>query len=170
MGLDVRELTVYVIRPTLAALEPVAPEISGTVAEILLLATAAQESQFTHLHQLGGGPALGLFQMESSTENDLWKWLSNDTDKLQLLRRVSGLCCVWEPGPGVLPLIASLPYAVAMARIAYYRHSAPLPANADVASLWPLYKQFYNSPTGAATQAEFYGNFQKLVEPYLPIT
>jgi hypothetical protein len=39
----------------------------------LLLGTAAQESQFgTYFRQIGGGPALGVFQMEPDTEIDIW--------------------------------------------------------------------------------------------------
>jgi len=44
------------------------PDLASPVAVKLLLGTAAQESRFgTFLHQLGGGPAKGAFQMEPAT-------------------------------------------------------------------------------------------------------
>jgi len=38
----------------------------------LLLGTAIQESHLAARVQYGGGPALGLFQMEPNTHNDVW--------------------------------------------------------------------------------------------------
>ena len=53
------------------------------VAENLIMGTAAQESGFTYIKQLGGGPALGMFQVEPATAEDiLFRYLK--------IRRTSG--------------------------------------------------------------------------------
>jgi hypothetical protein len=41
-------------------------------AEELLLGTALQESGLIYRRQLNNGPALGLFQMEPATHDDIW--------------------------------------------------------------------------------------------------
>ena len=61
--LNVRDLRVEVIRPALRALDLWSP-----AAEDLVLGTAAQESGLAYLRQIGGGPALGLWQIEPATQ------------------------------------------------------------------------------------------------------
>jgi hypothetical protein len=158
-GLDVRDLGVYVVRPTLAALATVAPGIDGPVAEALLLATAAQESQLRFLHQQGG-PALGLWQMEPATHDDIW--LNSMSPKVRdvLMDHLGGAHAI--------DLIGNLSYACAMARLLYWRSSVRMPAAGDAAALWPIYKEVYNTPGGAATQPQFLANFANLVQPHWP--
>ena len=55
------------IRPTLIDLNGHSPQ-----TEKLLLGTAIQESRLEYREQIGGGPALGLFQMEPKTHDDIW--------------------------------------------------------------------------------------------------
>ena len=65
--LDADQFTRLIIRPALKIIG-----LDFRAAEELLLGTALQESRLTYLHQLGGGPALGLFQMEPGTHDDIW--------------------------------------------------------------------------------------------------
>ena len=62
-----RDLLEWVIRPTLHALD-----MAGERAETLMLATALVESGGRHTRQIGGGPALGLWQMEPETHDDIY--------------------------------------------------------------------------------------------------
>ena len=62
-----RKILLAAIRPALTTLAA-----GGIAAEQLLLGTAIQESLLIHRQQLGGGPALGLFQMETATHDDCW--------------------------------------------------------------------------------------------------
>lgn len=62
-----RKVLVEAIRPALVSLMA-----GGLASEKLLLGTAIQESLLIHRQQLGGGPALGLFQMETATHDDCW--------------------------------------------------------------------------------------------------
>ena len=56
-----------VIRPALSKINLWSPS-----AEELVLGTAIVESGLTYLRQWGDGPALGLWQVEPSTQNDLY--------------------------------------------------------------------------------------------------
>ena len=61
------EFLEQVIRPALQAID-----LDSLAAEQLLLATALQESDLRNTVQMGGGPALGYFQMEPATHDDIW--------------------------------------------------------------------------------------------------
>ena len=56
-----------VIRPALSKINLWSPS-----AEELVLGTAIVESGLTYIRQWGDGPALGLWQVEPSTQNDLY--------------------------------------------------------------------------------------------------
>ena len=69
MGINPNQLLRYVIKPALTLLDMESP-----AAEALMLGTVAQESHCgRYLHQLGKGPALGIFQMEPTTYRDIWE-------------------------------------------------------------------------------------------------
>ena len=68
LGLDVNQVRLYVVRPALQEIG-----LWSQVAENLVLGTAVTESRLKYLKQLGKGPALGIFQMEPFTHNDIWR-------------------------------------------------------------------------------------------------
>lgn len=48
------------------------PAALNTPAQVrLVLGIGNKETQYRYLHQIGGGPALGPWQMEPATHNDL---------------------------------------------------------------------------------------------------
>lgn len=55
--------------------------------------------------------------------------------------------------PRCAQLVSNLRYACAMARIRYYRVSAPLPEAKDAAALSGFHKQYYNTFGGSADAA-----------------
>jgi hypothetical protein len=63
-----RDILINAIRPALNLLGA-----GGLAAEQLMLGTGIQESLLVNRQQIGGGPALGLFQMETATHDDCWK-------------------------------------------------------------------------------------------------
>lgn len=156
--LDVTQLRVLVIRPVLKHLD-----MWSESAESLLVGTAIQESHLTYLKQIGGGPALGIFQMEPNTHDDLWtnyiKFRAPLVTKLQglTINRTINDKFITIPAQ---ELIGNMYYAAAMCRILYKRVPAPIPANnpKDLAAYW---KQYYNTPQGAGTTAEFISNYKK---------
>ena len=151
-GLDAKQLRDYVVRPTLQGLD-----LWSESAEFLVLVTAEQESRRRYLHQIKG-PALGLWQIEPATHQDLWKnWLSyrpliaNKVLAVAHLRTRDASPYVVEDAP----LIWNLAYAAAICRLIYRRSPMPLPSPADNNGLWTIYKLSYNSTLGAATQPQF---------------
>lgn len=126
----------------------------------LLLGTAAQESAFgTYIKQVGGGPALGVFQMEPATHDDIWDNYIMYQGRLRL--RLDNI--VKYEYIESKELQWNLKYAIAMARLQYYRRPEPLPSKQDIPALAAYWKQWYNTPKGKGTIDEFIHNYQKYV-------
>lgn len=120
-------------------------------AEELLMATCAQESLLGTYRSQVGGPARGIFQMETADHDDIWtNFLAYHFDLAAAVRGLSG-----QLSPTATDLVNNDAYAIAMARVHYARKPGALPAATDLAGLFHYYKQWYNTPLGAATQAEF---------------
>jgi len=142
----------YVIQPTLAHLE-----LGGRAAEELLLGTAIQESRLTYLHQLGAGPAEGVFQMEPATYRDIWtNYLAYKQD---LAKKVNELSLL---GPGSIDQICgNMYYAAAMCRVHYLRVPKALPEAGDLEGQADYWKEYYNTFLGAGTVEEYIENYQE---------
>lgn len=142
----------HVIRPTLEHLD-----MGGRAAEELLVGTALQESRLTYLHQLGGGPARGVFQMEPATHNDIWQhYLSYKPDMVEKIR---GLTLAAFPGPQEME--GNMYYAAAMCRVHYRRVPKALPAAGDLEAQADYWKEYYNTHLGAGTVEEYIENYQE---------
>ena len=126
----------------------------------LLLGTAAQESHFgTYLRQLGGGPALGVFQMEPDTEVDIW----NNYLRYRLKLACTIQVCTSVGCSSIIALEGNLPYQIVMARIHYKRINEPLPDADDIDGLAQYWNQHYNRNPLAGTEEEFIRNYKKYV-------
>lgn len=125
----------------------------------LLLGTAAQESHFgTYLRQISG-PALGVFQMEPATEEDIWRnFLRYNFD---LRYKITQSTFISASSPDAL--VWNLRYSIAMARIKYYRAPDPLPVADNIEGLAEYWKKIYNTPQGRGTVEEFLRNYRKYV-------
>ena len=87
-GLDVVQLRREVLRPTLRYLELWSP-----AAENLVIGTAAHESGGCRYLTQIGGPALGLYQIEPATHDDLWtNFLAY---RVELRAKTAALASVW---------------------------------------------------------------------------
>lgn len=163
MSLDVRHVLAYVVRP---ALRTLGQGFASEAAEQLVLGTAAVESGFRWLHQVGEGPAVGLFQMEPATYRDTW---SNFLDHRPGLRlAVSSLAsrAAGDPPPAD-EMAWNLRFAAAMCRIHYYRKPDPLPRARDVAGMADTWKRLYNTSRGAGTIDDFERAWCRHVAPIL---
>jgi len=126
-------------------------------AEALVMGTALVESNLTYIAQLKG-PALGLWQMEPATHNDIWKnYLSGKPD---LARRIIHACAVRTHDADVFnvdveTLVYNLRYAAAMCRIHYRRVPTALPAANDFDALANYWKDHYNTRLGSGQPAHF---------------
>ena len=139
--IDVADFRTLVVRPTLQAIG-----LHSKAAENLLVGTAVQESHLTFLAQKGGGPALGVYQIEPATHDDVF---------------TNGRGARWTANLGAPRLVTDLAYATAVARIIYYRRPEPLPAATDIEGLAGYWKQHYNTPLGKGTAAEWAANYRE---------
>ena len=147
-----RDFLKAVIRPTLQGLG-----MGGLSAEWLVLGTAAQESQFHYLRQLGGGPGLGFFQVEPATHRDIWD--SYLVFRPDLANAIENLTVPYAAR--VDQLIWNLRYAVAICRVHYRRVPAPLPTSGDLPAMAAYWKRYYNTSLGRGKEDEFIENFEK---------
>ena len=167
-----RWFRVEVICPVLAFL---GDPYDTLAAEELLLGTALQESKLRSVLQYPRGPALGLFQMEPATHDDIYEnWLPyRETDEdpphwKEMLR--SHLIFLGQPpmfeGPDdrVPPFAEELAcnayYACAMARAHYYRVPAALPDAGDLEGQAHYWKNYYNTAAGSGTVEEYIASWR----------
>lgn len=144
--LKVEQLRDLIIKPTLLDLVL----YSEDAVELLLFTCAVESNGGTYLKQVKG-PALGIYQMEPATYNDLWiNYIKNKPSLLMIM--LSNFDCVRMPPED--RLIYDLRYATAMTRLFYGRISEALPAKDDIQGIWDYYKKFYNTTAGAAKQVE----------------
>lgn len=162
-GLNARHLLELAVRPALQAL---GPQYSTEAAERLVMGTAAKESGgLVWLRQLGGGPALGLWQMEPFTFRYLRDtFLSGDGDgKAQLRRAVAAFSAARSPDP--TELCWNLRLAAAYCRIKYLSVAEPLPPAGDVAAMARYWKRYYNTNAGKGRPEEFEHSWANTIQP-----
>lgn len=164
MSFNAQQFRELVVRPTLEQLSGVIPY--SEEAEDLLVMTAAHESHLgTYLKQING-PALGVYQMEPTTLEDIWvNYLAYRQD---IESELSLICGDVHCG-GPKELITNLEFATAMARVHYYRVPEALPRSTDfetrsdyVRALAKYAKRFYNTEKGKATVEDYYRAFNNL--------
>ena len=125
----------------------------------LLMMTAAHESHLgTYLHQ-NGGPAVGAFQMEPTTHEDHWEYI---TPRDWLYNAFCSMNLECDTRPQTMEY--NLKYAIVMCRVHYFRKPEALPRKLsfiphDHSHLEPTYleeisfyaKEYYNTHLGKAT-------------------
>lgn len=134
-------------------------------AEDLLLGTAAHESHLgTFTRQVGGGPALGIYQMEPATLLDIWvNYLQHRPWWRDQISQAIGVDS-WD-----LQRLQHDPiYATVMARLHYRRISHPLPKRGDLGGYADYWKQHYNTVQGKGTAQKFINDWRRLVEVQPP--
>jgi len=150
IGMDAQQLLDCIIKPTHKYM---GGNYESKNANFLLLCTAAIESNCGYYIKQIGGPALGPWQMEPATHDDIW----SECDALygnlgQILPNLTNACfgCV-KP----IYIITNPMYACAMARLKYSMDVAPLPDHNNLRDVYDYYKRIYNTPLGASTWAKF---------------
>jgi len=123
----------------------------------LILGTIAQESAYgKYRKQLGNGPARGICQMEPATFNDIVdNFLRYHPD---IVERIKSVCnCHLLP----MYLQDNDKLAICMCRVHYLRQKGTIPTTIEgYAKYW---KQWYNTPKGKGTEAEFIRNYHLYV-------
>ena len=152
-----------IVRPTLQFLDPEIPY--SRVAEELLMLTAATESHLgEYIAQVGGGPALGVYQMEPATHEDLLNSL-----KMPAWNKIAIKVYLFLPmllaKEHLNQLVGNLYYATTMARLKYYAVKEALPPpHGDILGLAMYWKLYYNTYAGKGKADEALENYRRYVQ------
>lgn len=122
---------------------------SESAVELLML-TAATESNLGEYIRQVRGPALGVFQMEPFTHDDIWKTHGH------LLLPLLG-----EQSAGRLEY--DLRYAIIMSRMHYMRIPSALPEASNIDGHAKYWKKYYNTYLGSGTVAKAKAKYRKYV-------
>lgn len=109
--------------------------------------TLAQESLCGYYHYQVKGPAIGFFNMEIPTHNDIWNNFL--TYKPGLAEAVTDFMMKGFTKETSLELCHG--YQVVMARMQYWRRREPLPPSTNSRAMADYYKRYYNTSAGDAT-------------------
>lgn len=147
-----KQMRELVIKPALERLD-----LTGEPAETLLLATACVESRCgAAIKQWPSGPALGIFQIEPATYDDLL--LNYLAFRPDLNVKLMSLYCAGMTAEE--NLTCNLIFQAAVCRLIYLRAPEKIPETlSGMAAFW---KRFYNTPAGKGTEAKFleaYGRY-----------
>jgi len=150
-GIDVEQLVEYIIKPALGSIVP--DRIMSQDAVTLLTGTAAKESIVGKYVKQINGPALGIYQIEPNTHQDLW-------DNYILFRPD-----LYEPLYELYPriknnidqdlLIYDNRYSTIMARLIYLRVPEILPESRDIIAQAKYWKKYYNTHLGSGTESGY---------------
>lgn len=136
----------------------------------LILGTACVESDCAHYIEQINGPALGIFQMEVATHDDIWHNYINHRQKIKVFMR-------GEIGETLLPVKSdslrwNLSYAIMMTRLHYRRVSEPIPVlfnepfeqgdyDDGLLMLANYWKAYYNTHKGKGSIEDFITKWRK---------
>ncbi len=145
----------YIIRPALQYLD-----MESEAAVNLLLGTCAQESNMgVFVRQMDNGPAVGIYQIEPTTHDDIYDNYITYRDELQ--KKMNDLRLGTTKHE---QLSSSIFYQSVIARLIYYRVAEKLPNASDVKGLANYWKKYYNTPKGHGTPEQFVHNYYKYVK------
>lgn len=148
------------IRHTLEGVE--GAKLWSEKAEDLLMGTCAQESALgRYRRQIGGGPALGIFQMEPETFNNIKRnYLAHKKTLCKGVLKAMDVTSLNHLIPEMLECDDEL--AIIFARLHYRRVSEPIPETLEGQALY--YKQYYNTYQGKATVSDYLQNYVRYVQ------
>ena len=155
--MDVNNFRVEIVRPALQLCG-----LWSEAAENLLIGTALAESNLSVVSQIGGGPGLSFFQIESDTYNDVVRYLFRSDNK-KLKDRILA-ACMMEIFPEAKCLVWNIRLAVLIARLIYWRRPEPLPKADDIENLAKTWKSQYNSALGKGTVEHFIKSWNERVQ------
>lgn len=134
-----------IITPTLNVLGLDSDPAHRLAAVHLLLGTGLAESAFRTIEQVGGGPALGYWQVESATYYDTWENYLTYRPRLAaaVLTLTGGTAEADRPPADAMRTNHRL--CCTMARLKYRRSPRPLPEPDDFVAMGRLWVEIYNA-------------------------
>lgn len=142
--LNHEQLRKLIILPALSKLQ----QYSDDAVELLMFTCAVESNGGTYVKQ-EKGPALGIYQMEPKTYNDLWANYIRHRSDISL---ILGTQFNAYRMPDENRLIYDLEFSTIMARLFYLRISDSLPNAKDENAIYTYYKKYWNTEKGASTQ------------------
>jgi len=163
--MNAQQLHDYIIKPTL---QYMGGNYYSKESAFLLLCTAAIESNCGQYIKQINGPALGVWQMEPATHDDIFAncdvMQDIDGDMSKLKYEIFSLAPTYNADEDLeavhSDLIDSPKYACAMARLKYSMDQNPLPkltgvGQVDSRNFYDYYKRVFNTELGASTFAKW---------------
>jgi hypothetical protein len=153
--IDFDQFKEHVVIPTLKYLDSEIP-YSEEAVDLLMLTCAHESRGGTYLRQkgmTGDKGAFGVYQMEWATCSDiLQNFLIHREELAFLVEDTSSTVSIG------MPLVTSLTYATAMARVHYWRVAEAIPSKDDtnyMSKLGDYAKKYYNTHLGKATSRKY---------------
>lgn len=132
---------------------------SESAEELLVFTCAVESDGGTYLKQLNG-PALGIYQMEPETYNDIWSnYIGKNSGLVMMLMHNFDV----RNMPSEDRLVYDLKYATAMSRIFYKRIPQLLPSADDINGIWEYYKHYYNTPKGSSEKGSSIKKYKRFI-------
>jgi len=125
--------------------------------ELLMLTAAVESDLGQYIEQKGGGPARGIFQMEKSTEDDIWKNYLKYKEHPALV--IIEYMCNFDD-----EMRWNLAYQILMCRVHYLRVKEKIPAANNIVELARYWKIYYNSIKGKGTIEKAIEKYKKYVK------
>jgi hypothetical protein len=119
-------------------------------ARAMIFATGKAESGYRVLEQMGG-PAVGFFQVEPATAQDVWDNYVFYRPQIKTDLYALGL----DDGDLKHSIMSSIALQVAFARLQYRRFKDPLPKSDNKEAQAKYWKKFYNTELGRGTIEHF---------------
>jgi len=151
-----QHLKEHVIAPVLNSLGL----YSDSAVNLLLLTAAVESDTGRYLRQVGSGPALGIYQMEPQTYQDIWNNYLRYRPGIE--KKVSWYLADYFPHKEEQQLPGNLYLATAMCRVHYWRVEEPLPDADNALALATYWKKYYNTPAGKGTVGKALSAYRKL--------
>ena len=130
-------------------------ELYSRDAEELLMLTCAVESNLGHyIEQLNNGPAMGIFQCEPLTLEDVMKYIFKKGASSGNWNRISHFTHNLDsdlPKNSQLVFKSNLLLQILIARIHYIRFPEAIPSYTDIQRLAEYWKKYYNTSLGKGT-------------------
>jgi len=169
-----KDIEQYVVRPALRALGIYNDKMYSEAAVQLMMGTIAQESDMgAFSSQIGGGPALGLGQVERATHTDnMVNFVSGRKDLLDCIQSVSlvPIAGFFSEEPQFfyseefhLQLEYNWIYNIVHARLKFWRAPEALPELDDLAGMGEYWDKYYNANPHKGTAAEWLDSYNYFV-------
>jgi hypothetical protein len=157
--IDLGQWKTYVVRPALNLLSVADVRLNAEWAVNQIVGTTKESGGLTYLLQVPNGPAIGPYQMEPATHDDIW--VNYLVYQPELRAVVLKLCPLAGKGKASL-MFTDMLYATLMCRIDYWRSNVPAPANSALA-LATYHKVVYNTSNGASVASEDVDYYQSAI-------